>query len=190
MICFIDKILKEVEDDSDDFFQSKHINKRREDYEKEKRIKEKELEEKNKEHLHKLENGLKKIKISYDNRDWIDHREELFLKLFYDLHVSTKIPQYGPTDGYLLSDKNGDNKCFYRLSSVHFMRNVDEAFAVDYWSILMTFELRFNMSEHEVIMFIKRMISKHFNLNDIEISWIEFSNKTSTKYLHKVYEQK
>ena len=52
---FIDKILKEAEDLSDDFFRSKHINKRNKEF----------IRSREGKMYYKLKNGLKKIKIAY-----------------------------------------------------------------------------------------------------------------------------
>ena len=57
----ISKILKEAEDSSDDFFQSKHVNKRRDNYIKKERTMKRE-------NLKKLESGLKDIKTDYENK--------------------------------------------------------------------------------------------------------------------------
>ena len=48
---FIDNILKETEDSSDDFFQSKHVEKRKEDFKKQEEIKRKIMLKKRKKHF-------------------------------------------------------------------------------------------------------------------------------------------
>ena len=96
---FANKILREAEDSSDDFFQSKHIEKRKEDFEKE-------LDKKKKEAIYKLAKGLEEIKIAYKNKNWKDEKEQLFLKLFSRLYVDDAFYQDEYRYGYCLSDSN------------------------------------------------------------------------------------
>ena len=56
MSSFINKILREAEDSSDDFFQDKHINKRKED-----------LKNMTNKMKHKFVKGLRNIKEDYKN---------------------------------------------------------------------------------------------------------------------------
>ena len=67
MNSFINSILREAEDSSDDFFQSKHVNKRKENFEKEKRERYKRFNKEHKDIFDKLSNGLKRIKRAYES---------------------------------------------------------------------------------------------------------------------------
>ena len=115
---FINKILKEAEDFSDNFFQSKHVNKRKEGFEKQ-------LEIKKREALPKLVSGLNNIRILCKSEDWNDEHEDLFIKLFSTLHVDKKLHKvntgYRIAYGYYLLDKNNTVKCFYDVDKNIFL---------------------------------------------------------------------
>ena len=147
---FINNILKEAEDSSDDFFQSKHIEKRKKDLKKG-------LEKKKKEAIYKLTKGLEKVKIAYKSKDWKDDKEELFLELFSKLRVDNNIDQN--KYGYILLDSNDIKRCFYNLESDYFW--------INYASIWRVFETRFDMNDDDIQSFMDDMLEEHFKLYDI-----------------------
>ena len=148
----IDKVLREAEDTSDDFFQSKHINKRKEDLKRE-------LDKKKKEALHKLTKGLEKIKTAYKSKDWRNDKEKLFLELFSKLHVDAKFYKNNYRYGYYLSDSNDIKTCFYNLK-------YDE-FYTDHYSIWRVYEEQFNMHFKNVQSFMEEMLKEHLKLYDV-----------------------
>ena len=144
MSKFIDNILKEAEDSSDDFFQSKHVNKRRE-----------ELKSYENKALAKLKNGLENIKIAYGNKDWKDEKEEAFLKLFSELHVNER--HYDDFEyGYYILDKNNNDVCFYNLKN--------NIFSISFSSIWSVFRIGFVMKNRDVQLFMNNMLKKYFKL--------------------------
>ena len=153
----INKILREAEDSSDDFFQSKHINKRKKDLEKE-------LDKKKKEALFKLTKRLEKVRIEYKNRKWRDEKEGLFLELFSKLHVDDVFLKSKYYCGYYLLDSNDKRKCFYNFNNNDFW--------ITYSSIWKVFELRFNMDYHDIQSFMNDMLKKHFKLYDVSASYL------------------
>ena len=162
MSTFVNKILREVEDSSDDFFQTKHLNKRRKDYNIE-------LKRREKEALFNLAKGLKEIKIAYKDKNWKNYKEKLFLELFSELHVADNIDQN--RYGYFLLDSNNIKKCFYDLKN--------NIFWIDYESIWKTFETRFNMLYVDIQTFMKNMSEEYFKLHDATPQFsITSSNKS------------
>ena len=160
-------ILREVEDFSDDFFQSKHINKRKEDLQKR-------LDKEREEALSKLTKGIEKIKASYNNKSWNDDKEKLFLELFSYLHVDDNLYQcdyllivnniyshcinyrYGY---YLRYNNNNVERCFYNLKT--------DEFFIDAYSIWEMFEYEFHMSRYDVNSLMINMLIKYFDLYNI-----------------------
>ena len=149
---FIDKILREAEDSSDDFFQPKHVEKRKEDFKRE-------FDKKKRGALSKLIKGLEEIKIVYKNKDWKDEKERLFLELFSKLHVDAKFYKSDYRYGYFLSDSNDIKTCFYDLKSNRFW--------IDYASIWRVFETRFDMNDDDIQSFIDKLLKEHFKLYDV-----------------------
>ena len=148
------KTLSDAANSSDDFFQSKHINKRREE-------RNKELEKKKEEVIYKLTKGLEEIKTAYKSKDWKDEKEKLFLELFSGLHVDKALNQYEYRHGYYLSDLNDMKRCFYDLESNNFW--------MCYQSIWRVFELQFNMDYRDAQSFVKDMLKEHFKLYDVTV---------------------
>lgn len=150
MSKFINMILKEAEDDSDDFFKMKLSDERREKYLKAK-LKFRTL-------LSDFENGEIKIKSARKHRTWNELQEELFLKLFSNLHLNKKI---AATNNYVFSDifdfydDNNVIMCFYKTSKDHFI--IDK-------SIWNQFNKRFNIDDHHTKLFMNEMITKYFKL--------------------------
>ena len=149
---FIDKILKEAENSSDDFFQSKHITKRKEDFKRE-------FEEKKREALSKLIKGLKEIKIAYKSKDWKDEKERLFLELFSKLYVDKTFYQNGDRQGYCLSDSDDIKRCFYDLES--------DFFWIDYDLIWKVFYEQFNINYNGIQLLMNELLKEHFKLYDV-----------------------
>ena len=148
-------------DSSDDFFQSKHINKRKEE------LRER-LEENKREVLPKLKNGLEKIRIACDNKIWMNEEEESFLKMFSELHISYGLKQKIHHYGYHLSDLNDRGKAFYDL--------ITDDLLIDYFSICKVFYNQFDMYYADVHFFLEKMLKKHFKLYDINLSFDAFIN--------------
>ena len=148
----IDKILKEAEDSSDDFFQSKHINKREEELDKQIKVKKKEA-------LIKLKNGIKEIRIAYKGKGWRSDSEILFLELFSKLHVDTKLYQNEYGYGYYLLDKTNKETCSYNIK--------DDIFWIEYETIWKIFNTQLNMNYYDIKTFIKNMLDKYFNLHNV-----------------------
>lgn len=146
----IDKILKEAEDFSDDFFQSKHVNKRSEEFNK-----------KSQEILLKLKSGLNKIKADYDNQNWKDEEERLFLKLFSNLHIDNNIYIKRTAGRYYLLDRKNNNVGHYSLKN--------NTFYVSHYNIYSKFYIIFNMNKITFISFIANMLEKYFSLCNLSV---------------------
>ena len=151
---FINKILREAEDSSDDFFQSKHINKRKDEFRKsdEGKI------------MLKMKSGISKVSSAYKNRIWESEKEKLFLKLFNRLHVSDEIYRYENIVSIFLDNKYGDAECCYLLekNSVSFL--------IGKFPIWYSFVKVFNMSNESVESFLHEMIEKYFNIEEFIVS--------------------
>ena len=162
---FIYKILREAEDSSDDFFQSKHINKRKEDLRKELEKNKKEIERTKKTIIPKLRKGIEKIKEAYMSKDWEDNKEKLFLELFSRLHVDDKTYQSEYRAGYFLLDSNYIKRCFYDFKNNELL--------IDYRSIWELFDIRFDMKYDDIQLFMDDMLEEHFKLYDTKAysSW-------------------
>ena len=173
MSRFVNNILKEAEDSSDDFFQSKHINKRFEDLKKE-------LEKKKIEIPSKLTKDLERIRISYKNKNWKDEKEELFLKLFSKLHVDDAFYKDKYRYGYYLLDSNDKRKCFYNLKN--------NKFWIDYDSIWIVFEIRFDMYYYDIQSFMDDMLKEHFKLYDVTALHDVTINASTLKEHFKLYD--
>ena len=152
---FINKILKEAEDFSDDFFQSKHVNKRKEDFENE-------LSKRKREYLPKLIKGLKDVRIAYNNEYWESDKEELFLKLFSELHIENILYRNNDEYGYFLMNEHNNKECFYDLKSNYFW--------TDYSLIWKHFYIQYEMNYLDIELLIKNMIEKYFNLYNVIVS--------------------
>ena len=148
----VNKILREAEDSSDDFFQSKHVNKRKEDIKRE-------YEKKKREARYKLIKGLNNIKIALKSRNWESETERYFLILFSRLYVDKKFFENAFHCEYYLLNKHDKVVCLYNIK-------YDE-FYVDNDSIWKKFEDIFFMRYTEIQAFMNKMLEKHFKLYDI-----------------------
>ena len=146
---FINKILKEAEDSSDDFFQDKHITKRQN-----------ELEKKKKRILIKLKRGFERIRIAYDNEDWKNEKEKLFLELFSNLHPHDRFYIGSAIMGYdILSNDRNYVFGFYDMIANNFFVNST--------LIWVEFEDVFKMSHDDVQLLLSIMIKKYFNIQNV-----------------------
>ena len=154
---FINKILSEAEDSSDDFFQSKHVEKRKREFENI-------LNSKKNRVLNKLELGVENIKSAYNNKDWKNEREKLFLELFSKLYIDDDFYQSEDLYGYLLyDDENNSTCCFYDLK--------DNAFLTDYNSIWRVFEDQFNMKYDDIRWFMNKMLKEYFKFHNATVDY-------------------
>lgn len=149
------------EDSSDYFFQSKHINRRKEEFEKQLELKMRKVHS-------KLENGLSKIINAYNNRDWINDEEKLFLELFSELHVDDTFHGITIYYGYYLLSDNDVKACFYDLEN--------DIFVESYGSIWSIFMIQFNVNYNDIQLFMKEMLKKYFKLYDATALSIPFLN--------------
>ena len=149
---FINKILSEAEDSSDDFFQSKHVNKRNEDIKKK-------LDDKRSKGPYILTSGLERIKIAYKNEDWKDDKEKLFLELFSELRVRKRLFKNKYYYGFCLLDANNNITCIYDIKL--------DAFRIDHRSIWNEFYFIFDMKDDDIQTFINDMLKKYFKLHDV-----------------------
>lgn len=161
MSKFINEISIEADDESDDFFQSKHIIKRKEDFEKM-------MQEKGDEVFSKLISGLKRIKGAYRNEDWKYDKEKLFLEIFSKLHVVDKVYEILHKRGYYLLGFDSEKRCFYDLEN--------DRFIVDYNSIWHIFHKRLSMRYNDVRPFLSEMLKKHFRLYNAAVDWAYFQS--------------
>ena len=145
-------VLREAEDSSDDFFQSKHVNKRKGNFEKE-------LDKKVRKTLPKLTKGIEEIKIAYNNKNWSDDKEKMLLELFSKLHVNNKLYKSNYIYGYYLLDSNNKKRCFYDLKSDYFY--------IDYDSIWRVFKRQFNINYDDIQSFVNNLSKKYFKLYDV-----------------------
>ena len=152
-------ISTETKDSSDDFFQSKHINKRKEEFKKQEEIERYLMLKKQKEALPKLLQGIDRIKIAHHVESWKDEREKLFLELFSKLHVDDKFFQNDYRYGYFLLDEYSNKRCFYNLKT--------DYFRIYYDSIWKIFETQFNMNFHDIQSLMNELLIRHFKLYDV-----------------------
>ena len=144
---FINKILKESEDSSDDFFQSKHINKRREEFENEKLNT-----------LKELNVGLDKIKEACVNKRWKSKESKLFLKIFSKLHVI--LVNYDNYYRYDFLNTNNEKVCSYVYDELWLDVNL-------VWN---KFEYKFGMSSNDIHLFFYNKFSHYFKVYLSEIT--------------------
>lgn len=146
--------------DSDDFFQSKHLNKRREQHLKEIEIKEKVLLKREEKTSYMLINGLKKIRIALNDESWKDEKEKLFLNLFSKFRVSDAIWRNEYVRGYYLINESSIKECICDLNNDYFW--------INYESIWYAFEIRFYETSYcKTQLFMNDMLKKYFNLYDM-----------------------
>ena len=144
-------ILIEAEDYSDDFFQSKHIEKRKKDLIKQ-------LEIRKAETLSKLQEGLERVRIAYYDRKWEDEKERVFLRLFSELYLWNRQEQY-EYKYYLSNSYSNEVTCIYNIKTMYFW--------ILYRSIWTRFETELNMERSEIQSFLITMLEKYLNLQDI-----------------------
>ena len=148
------EIISSDEDFSDDFFQSKHINKRM-----------KELIKRERESLSKLQNGLIEIRNNCKDGKWRDDKEHLLLELFSKLHVDKKFYKDEYRYGYHLLDSSNFRKCSYDLKN--------NVFWISYSSIWIIFEKQFNMNYNDAQSLMNKLLREHFKLYGAAIkSWL------------------
>ena len=165
MSKLVDKILKEVEDSSDDFFQSKYVSKRKEDFEKILSMRKNEV-------LPKLENGLERIRLTYQDINCNDDIEKIFLKMFSKLYVDKNLYMNKYRYGYFLLNVNNDKECLCDL------RN--NLFIIDYSSIWKKFIDIFDMNYDDIQSTMNNMLRKYFNLYNITAYM--FNDRGSLKF--------
>ena len=162
----INKILKEAEDSSDDFFQSKHVNKRKKDFRKKEMIKNNRLIRDANKLIDKLEKGLNVIKIAYDNKKWSSRAEENFLQEFHSLIVNHHIYRHDYfLDVYViyLMRPSYYKECYFEIDY--------HAITLEYDSIYQAINLDVDFSDRELKNFIQRMIKKYFSMSILEVRW-------------------
>ena len=157
MSRFINKILREAEDSSDDFFQSKHVNKRIESLRKK-------LERKRREVVSKIKNGLESLNMIHENNTLKDKKELWFLEAFSKLHIVDVYYNDEYKYGYFLSDSNDIKECFYDLKNNYFY--IDYDFVDD---LLIISRLLINY--YYIQSFIESMLKKYFNLHDVHVAF-------------------
>ena len=157
MSRFVNKILREAEDSTDDFFQSKHINKRKEEFKKQ-------IEKEKYEAFFKLFEGLKIVKIADRHKTWKSDEEKLFLELFSKLHVDKEFYEDDYIYGCYLLDESNDKKCLYDIKTRNFFIRYDF-----FWS---TSETIFMNQYYYVRKFVERMLRKYFNLYNVTANGI------------------
>lgn len=162
---FINKILREAESSSDDFFKNKLSGERKKKYLQAKYKIEK--------YLIQIRNGLRIIKISYKNKDWDNDNEKLFLKLFSRFSIkSVYYDDNGPFEGIAMVRLNPE-----RGTSMYCLYVYDDSmFLVDYWPIWNLFEERMNDDSNKIESFLKNMIKKYFNIDVSSVDNVSISD--------------
>lgn len=125
----------------DPFFQSKNIEKR--------------LEERQREIVTKIQSGLQNIENDYGNEDWDSEAKKMFLEIFSKLHLNEKYNKNW--NGYFLKNESNKRRCFFNLEYDRFWVSYD-----DIWRI---FEERFCWEYNKIQRFMKTMLNEHFKLN-------------------------
>lgn len=144
-----------TENDSDDFFQSKHINKRKEEYERE-------LYVKTCKAFYILYEGLNNIKLAYDRQHYENKVEELLLRVFLDLHVDANIHRDMFFYGYFILDNKGRSICFYNVN--------DNCFYLEKKWVLPKIECYIFNDEVNVNYLFRHFIGKRFDIEDATFS--------------------
>lgn len=151
-------IINSAEDSSDAFFKTKHVHRKKEEFNKKKL-----------EVVYKLINGLEDIKAACKNEEWVNDKEKLFLKLFSKLYVAKRFRirdhthRFFKDHGYYLFDiiEREQKICFYSIDN--------EIFWLDWSTIWRDIIFHFNhMKYEEVKQFIKDMLIKYFKMDDVE----------------------
>lgn len=145
-----------MDNSSDDFFKSKHLNKIRKDLQEK-------IDKIRTVTIPKIMRGLERIKIVRDSEKWKDVKEEVFIKLFSSLHIAGIFYLDGIENGIFLSNNINDEECFYSLKDNVLRINV---------SIYNIFIGNFKMSYCDVCLFITDLFKKYFKLYNIASSYI------------------
>ena len=158
MKSITDNISNKSEDSSDDFFQSKHINKRKKIFEREIKNRRKKNRVMNKNAFLMLEKGLERVITAHANKICENEREELFLELFSKLRIDKRF--FGDYYGceHRLLNESDDTVCVFDIQSNYFWIN-------DY-PIRDKFISSFNTKHDEISCFMKDMLKKYFNIRD------------------------
>lgn len=146
---FINKILKESEENIDDdpFFHPKDIQK-----------KDEEIKRKCSEFLLKIKSGLRNIKISYENKNWELKEEKMFLKMFSNFHLNDVYDeQY---KGYILLDEENIKMCVFDLEN--------RLFSMSHEYIWLIFRRKFKYTYSETKLFMEQMLRKYFELYEFK----------------------
>ena len=141
---FISNILKENDENIDDFFKPKNLKSREERHLKEIQ-----------EFPSKITASLSKIKSDYENKKWDSKPEKLFLELFSKLHVDEKYDENH--EGYYLANNENKIRGFFSFKY--------QEFFISYDYIWVIFEERFLWNYDEIQSFTKDMLNEHFKLN-------------------------
>ena len=110
---------------------------------------------------------MKDIRIAYNNKNWSDDKEELFLELFSKLHVDSKLYQNEYIYGYFLADSDDIKRCFYDLR--------DNRFLIDYASIWNVFRKQFNINYRDTQSLMNMLLREYFKLYDVTAIYIATS---------------
>lgn len=147
---FIGKILKEATKNDDSFFQAKT------------KTRDKEFERRQKEVFAKIKNGVQSIQAAYKSKSWETKEEELFLRIFSNIHLVKKYSKYW--NGYIFQDENkNEPKCSFNLK--------EKTFTVSYYDVWKTLSQKFDWKYGEIETFLKRMLNKYFKLNEFTVSF-------------------
>lgn len=140
-----------TENDSDDFFQSKHIVKRFADREEKKTI-----------IFSKIQNGLESIKTSYANELWDNEDEKIFLEIFSEFHLSNEPKAVYTYSGWCIVSKSNNYRCFYDC--------VSDTLFVQYYLIILPLKDVLNATIDRVYSLVREMICKYFNLCSVNVT--------------------
>lgn len=152
MSCLADNAFVKEEDSSDDFFQSKHINKRKEKFIK-----------RNNRIILKLERGFKRSSTEYKSKRWSNEKERQFLELFSKMSVdSNTVRSDSICECYLYITLDDVVVCHFDI--------VNKIISLDCHYVWFKFEKKNNMNYYEVQAFMNEMFKKHFKLVNVIIT--------------------
>jgi len=149
-ISFIKNIIKESEENVDDFFKPKNLKSR-----EEKRLKEYQVS------LFKVKTGLSKIKYDYENENYHSEHEELFLNIFSKLHVHEDIRYYERYAGCLLMNNKNEARCLFDFEY--------HIFYILFEHIWLAFRDKFNWDYDHIKKFLKEMLNSYFQDQELTI---------------------
>jgi hypothetical protein len=146
----IRKILLESEEDNfseNDFFKPKKIEQRT-----------KRREEERKEFLPKIILGLKNIKTAYQNKNWENKKEELFLEIFSKFHLNKKFDD--EFVGYRLLDQSD------HLTAILGVNSSETYLSIEYvWDAFESKSKEFSREPRKLQLFIKSLFKKYFKID-------------------------